>query len=172
MQMLYKLIFYASISLLVIFVCVAVALNWLPLEFTNATYADIFATVFVFGIPILMLLTLCRLGFKPALTAQKKKVVVIQTIITAAAALLLIFLYGLGTALDLCGWTTGKALFKKINGQQKIVEREFGCGAVDAAAPTIKIAREVYITPVFVYFTPIDTNTLNKAEWIKVETKN
>lgn len=71
-----------------------------------------------------------------------------------------------GVFADMCGWTTTNTLFvNKYDTTEKVILREFGCGATDSGDPAYKVCKIQRISQYFIKVTEIDTSKLEKNVW-------
>ena len=163
--MLLKIIFRASVSLIVLLLIILIIWPFQPLEFTKSEYADNFKLIPFLGLPVLILLTLTgTLKKKNSIREIVAKIFV--TIFTALLPLVILF----ATALDgMCQWNTTKDLFENITDPStKIVLRDFGCGATDSTSPTYQVFEITNYTSYFMRINPVDTNKIDKAQWKRI----
>jgi hypothetical protein len=166
MKVFSKILYYSSLCFIVICGSLALLLKILPLEFKNADYQEKFDGLFYFGIPIAILFTGARLGFKSKYQAKISSEI-LKTVLLSIAVFVLFILYAIGNfGNSMCIKVTEETLFIKKNSNSiKIVRRNFGCGATDSSPGTITIEKEVQVISFFVYYSPIDTAKINKSEW-------
>jgi hypothetical protein len=148
----------------------AVLLNTLPLEIKNYTFREHAHNFIFFGIPIAILFTTSRSGFiKHSKSETRTKIH--KAFLISAGVFVLFFVYAFATfGSSMCDTTTGETLFIRKNpGSSKIVTRYFGCGATDSSPAVVTTAKQTEIASLFWYYTAIDTTTLNRAEWIRVD---
>jgi len=117
-----------------------------------------------FGFPIAAILL--------ALTTTKSKdpwsLIIVKGIIVGCVVVFSVIISLVG---GMCEWETYKTLFEnKQNPTTKIVHRSSNCGAFDTT-PYYKVCKIKEITPFFILATEIDTNQINKNEWIRIENK-
>lgn len=170
MRSLSKIIYFTSICYIIVCCIIAVLFKSLPIEFKNYNFNEQSSGLFFLGIPIAILFTIARLGFKN-IDKSKIRIEILKTFLISGGIFALFFLYALATfGSSMCTTSTGEVLFiKKNSNSSKIVERHFGCGATDSSPATVTIAKQTVIISLFWYYTPIDTTTLNTAEWIRVK---
>ena len=71
---------------------------------------------------------------------------------------------------SMCAYTNRTELYQnKDNQNTKIIIREYGCGAGDSDFPSIHVHKVHTFNNKIEYYTDIDTNQINKNEWIKVD---
>ena len=169
MRLFFKIVYFGSLTFITILFVVRILLKFTSLEFSHDTYQDNFDSLFFFGLPIAIELTLSRLGFKNNLTKRQIRSIILKTTVIAIAFFLFFIIYFFATfGSSMCTTSTGETLY--INSSKKsprIVKRYFGCGATDSSPATVSISKLQAITPLFVYVTDVDTNKLDKTVWIR-----
>ena len=169
MSILSKIIYLLSIAYIVLCCTLAILLNSIPLEFKSYRLSENADQLFFFGIPIAVLFTLARLGFKDRrnLVVWKE---VLKTVGLSVGIFIVFFFYAIASfGSSMCRTTTGQTIFTKSNSSTtKIVERHFGCGATDSGPGIITIAKQVDILSIFWYYSEIDTIGIAKSDWIPV----
>jgi hypothetical protein len=117
-----------------------------------------------YGIPLAVLMTLTgtiKAKDKPEAIIMK---IIATFLISVGTFIISMFLLFVG----MCGWTTNKVLYEnKNNNSLKIVERYYGCGAVDSDYPDYKTFKMKEISKNIYWYSRIDTNTINTSEWVK-----
>ena len=167
MQLLLKVIYRTAVFMLIFWLGIAVLSNFVPLEFASQKVEHLYYSIRFYGVPIAIVFTLTG-------TIKKKEswVEIISKIIltifacfgSIAIMTIMIFVGGM------CAWTTDKVLFEhKQQSTIKIEKRSFGCGATDSSPSTPGVFKVRNFTPYFVYITRIDTNEINKSEWLRVK---
>lgn len=138
----------------------------MDLEFAADSIKYNYKNILFFTVPIAILLTLLGTikdkdkGFK---IAGK----VIGTFVIAALA---VFIMIISILSDMCAWTNRQFLYEhKNDSNTKIIVRDFGCGATDSEPPTVGIYKVRRFTDYFIRSTKVDTATIDKNEWIKIE---
>ena len=166
MNRLLKIIFWTSISIVILVIIFSLTKQFLPLEFESDDDELVFENFRLWCLPIVILLTLTK-----TLKHKESTGIIIGKIgLTILIALIPVFIMFI-TAFDgLCGWATEKILFEnKVASSKKIVLRSFGCGAVDASAPTFGVFKVRNLPFHLVYITKIDTSKIDKREWKRIE---
>ncbi|MES2766618.1 MAG: hypothetical protein V4642_12160, partial [Bacteroidota bacterium] len=139
------------------------AMALLPIEFTDDGYKQIFALIIWFGLPLFMIFTTFDI---PYLKESKfgKKARLVLTLALAALTFCIFFFYMLASTM--CGYVIDEILFKKKNSNQQVIIRHQDCGATDSGGAPKEL---IHITPIgfLQIFQKVDTNTLNRSEWIK-----
>lgn len=80
------------------------------------------------------------------------------------------WLFSLSLFLNICSWSGDKILFQhKKHRSVTICTREFGCGAVDSSPPVYATRKSIEITPLITLYLPIDTNSIDRENWIRAE---
>lgn len=162
-----KIVHRSSVFLLFFIPGLLILWRFIPLEFASDNIQDNcyigLGIIFLAAILGTLAGTLKRTD-NPALIVVK----ILLTLLAAFGALMLIAIFAL---MSMCSYSIGKILFiNKNNSNITIVSREFGCGATDSGPPTIRTVKKRNITPFFIHITAIDTNTIDKEKWIRVET--
>lgn len=166
MQRFLKIVFWSSIILLCFWILTAILGIFLPVEFANEDSRLIIESTRGFSFPIAVLGTLTG-TLKRKDTKGDFLIKIVLTIIAAVFSFYIIALYALG---NLCSYTTSSVFFEnKQNSSIKIVERSFGCGAVDGLPSSLHVHKVREISPYLIWVTNIDTNTINKDEWIRIK---
>ena len=167
-QRLLKIIRWTSIIFLCLWILIPVLGFFIPLEFANKNSELIYTKIRFCGLPIAAILLVLTYKIKNKHTPI---LIVYKIILAIGVAFLFYFIAAiilLGSSM--CAWTTDKVFFEnRQNHSVKIVQRSFGCGATDSDYPTVKVFKIREITPVFIWVTKIDTNKINKNEWIRIE---
>lgn len=94
---------------------------------------------------------------------------VVAAIVMPSIFLILSGMIGWGGAM--CAWTESRTLF--VNGEdpdQRIVLRDFGCGATDSSPPVKKVFVVDTFNSWFISAHQIDTTTIDKTQWQRVNT--
>lgn len=162
-----KLIFIASISFIVLCCLVHILVEHSNFEFKYGE--DWFDNYLIFGVPLAISLTLVGLDYSPD-GNEINLVQIISTVAIVALAVFVFLYFFLTTVLDFCGSTAGKVLYEsKKKPSRQIVERQFGCGAVDSSPPSISFC-EIDEYPLgLIYVTQIDTAKIDLKLWDRVE---
>lgn len=168
MQTSSKIIYWTSLTLIFIFVIVPFVGQFTPLEFTDDNFQNLFEQFRFFGLPVVILLTLFgTLKTKDSTATKTTKIV-----LTICVSLLSIFILFISIWGAMCRWTNNKVIFNNINDKtQKIVLRDFGCGALDSGSPTYKVCKIKTIRPSLIWVTGIDTTKIDRQIWQRVDNK-
>ena len=168
MQRFLKIVFWTSILLPCFWVLTAILGNFVPLEFSNNYSEFIYDSIRGFGFPIAVMLTMTG----TIKSKDKAGIIATKLVLTIVAAAFSFFIIVMTAFAGMCDWTTDKIFFEnKQNSSIKIVQRSFGCGATDSSPATLKVFKVSEITPYLIWVTSIDTNQINKSEWIRIENK-
>jgi hypothetical protein len=161
---LFKFIFWTSIFFIGFWILLPILELFIPLEFTDNEIKNSFYNIRFWGLPLSIMLTLTG-TLKPNDSSIGSKVILTLLISGISVFIMIISLFG-----DMCGWTaTGKVFFEdKKDHSIKIVERDYGCGALDSGLPKYKVVKIKELTKYLVLVTEIDTNKIDKSEWIRV----
>lgn len=162
-----KIVYRTSVLLIFFLPGLLILWQFIPLYFASDDIENdcclILSIVFLAAILGTMARTL-KQADHPAIIVGKILLTLFVSFCAAFVVLILVF----GTTM--CGWTERTVLFiNKSNSNITIVTREFGCGATDSGLPTIRTVKKRNITPFFIQVTPIDTSTIDKEKWIRVE---
>ena len=164
MQVFLKMVFCISILLLCFWIVVPVFGFFIPLELAKGEF--IYESIRGFGFPIAVMLTLTG-TIKSNDTFGEIATKVFLTICVSGFS---IFFMVMTLFTGMCDYSTDKVLFEnKKNSSIKIVQRSFGCGATDSSPATLSIFKVKEITPYLIWVTSIDTNQINKSDWISIE---
>ena len=169
MQKFLKILRWTSIIFLCLWVLLPILGLFIPLEFVyNSRSEEIYIMIRFYGFPVAAVLSvLTWIKRKEWLPAIFIKIVLAICVAVVSGVITIIALLG-----NMCAWTTDKVFFEnKQNSSIKIVQRGFGCGATDSDYPTYKTFKIREITSDFIWATKIDTNKIDKNEWIRIENK-
>jgi hypothetical protein len=157
-----KLVFWLSLAVLFLFLIVPIIGNTLPLELSDDSLKSRFEEIRLFAVPIAILLTLSG-TLKRKDDKGKNILIIVSTVMIAVLSLLGLFA---SVFMDMCAWNDRKILFVNDSGE-KIILRDYGCGAVDSGSPiynTVKIKR---IAPGLNRVTDVDTSKIDKKIWLR-----
>lgn len=172
MKLISKIIYYLSIIFIIACLVISISLKFFLLEFSKSNYEKTFDDLFFIGIPLAIIFTSANVFFK---NFQKSKVksTIINKLIIAIVVFISFILYGfISFGTNMCTWSTGPTLFiSKKKSSEKIVLRDFGCGATDSSPGTFGIFKVTTITPSFIYANKIDTSKINSTEWVRLGQK-
>ncbi|WP_160292139.1 hypothetical protein [Pedobacter lusitanus] len=161
-----KIIFWISIAIIIIWMIIALFGKIIPLEIKIGNPGD-FHQLFVFyalqtAVLFTMFGTLKRKDSKKLLIGK-----VILTCIVAAAACFLTFITVFA---GMCAWSTDQVLMeKKDSPDTRIVLRRKSCGSPQGTLPQYKTSKVKYITSRLFWIKDIDTNTIDKKQWIRIK---
>jgi hypothetical protein len=153
-----------------VFLFILTAGQFLPVEIDNGLLRFLVYAFILIGLPILL-----YKKFK-ILTGKLKnpylKITIRLFLFGFIGFYLLIFLlFGVGKTM--CSYSTVKTLYvRKGFSFSSIIVRDFGCGAYDSDMPKYEIVNRIDIFSLIQISPSIDTSTINKNNWIKVETKD
>jgi hypothetical protein len=168
MQTICKTIYWASLTLIFVFVIVPFIGQFIPLEFTDDNFQNFFEQFRFFGLPIAILLTLFGTLKHTDATATKTTKIVLTICIT----LFSVFVLSMTVFAGMCRWTNNKVLFENKNDKtKKIVLRDFGCGATDSGSPTYKVCKIKTISPLLIWVRDLDTTKIDRRIWQRVDNK-
>lgn len=167
MQILLKVIYRTAVPLLIFWLGAAVLSNFVPLEFESQNIEYWYYYIRFYGVPITIVFTLTgTLKRKETLVEIISKIVLTIFACFGSVVILTIMIFVGG----MCAWTTNKVLFEhKIESTIKIEKRSFGCGATDSNPSKIGIFKVRNFTTYFIWVSSIDTNEINKSEWLRVK---
>ena len=158
-----RIIYWISIFLICFWVFLPLIKSFLSLEITDHEIEDTYDLIRFWGLPVAILLTLTG-TIKQDDTSDDVGGKVSLTLFVAGFSLFFVLLF------NMCDWSTSIVLFQnKEDSDIKIVEREYGCGATDGGEPIYKIFKVQELTKYFIRVTEIDTATIGRAEWERVE---
>jgi len=166
MKKINKIIFWTSIIFIGLLIIVPLILLIFDLEFASDSIKSNYKGFMFFTVPIAILLTLFG--------TIKSKDNILKTIGKVIGTILIsfvtIFLMIMSIFADMCAWTDRQILYEnKHDSNTKIIERDFGCGATDSGYPTVRIFKVQHFTKYFIRTTKVDTASIDKNEWIKIE---
>src|SRR5688572_5969002 len=137
----WKLVFWLSLTVLFLCLIVPIIGNILPLELSDDSFKSQMEGFRFFAVPIAILLTLSGTLKRNDTALNLLKIV--STVIIAGFSIIMLF----GSVLaGMCSWTDNKVLFVNKKGE-KIVLRDYGCGAVDSGSPIYNIVKIKRIVP-------------------------
>ena len=142
-------------------------MRWiLDLEFANDSVKSNYKEFMFVAVPVAILLTLTgTIKFKESIPVILGKVLA-----TTVIAAFVVFLMIASVFSDMCTWTNNEILFEhKTDPNTKIIQREFGCGAVDGGPPTEGIYKVEYLTKYFIRPSLVDTSNINRNEWVMID---
>ena len=167
MQRFLKIVFLTSISILGLWIVVAILGLFIPLECTNNDIKDTYITIYLCVFPIAVLFAIIG----TIKTKDNERTVAIKTCLAIGAFFYsAIMMVAVLIGSSVCGWINEEVLFEnKKNPSTQILQRSYDGGAWDSSPsnPKMFIIRE--FTPYFIWATEIDTNQIDKNEWIRVE---
>ncbi len=165
MSILFKTIFWISISFIGSSIVLSLLVSVLPLESNNDNINSIFLLIRLYGIPIAVLLTLTG-----TVKAKDKLVSVLAIIFaTIGFSLLSLIIMVFVFAGSVCNWVTDDILYQnKANPSVIIESRHYDCGATDSGKSKIQTYKIVKLNEDFIWRTRIDTNSINQDEWIRI----
>ncbi len=166
MQLLLKVIYRTALFMLIFWLGVAVLSNFVPLEFASQNVEHSYYSIRFYGVPIAIIFTLTgTLKKKESWGEIISKIVLTIFACLGSLVIMTMMLFG-----GMCAWTTDKVLFEhKQQSTIKIEKRSFGCGATDSGPSKPGIFKVNNFTPYFRYATPIDTNEIDKNEWLRIK---
>jgi hypothetical protein len=157
-----KLVFWLSIAVLFLLVIVPIIGNILPLKLSDDRLNSKFWEIRFFGIPIAILLTLSG-TLKRNDDKGQNILIIVSTVMIAGLSCLILFF---SVFMDMCSWNNKKILFVNDAGD-KIILRDYGCGAVDSGDPIYNIVKVKRIAPGLNWVTNVDTSKIDKTIWFR-----
>ncbi|MFA9213584.1 MAG: hypothetical protein ACEQSR_07020 [Candidatus Methylacidiphilales bacterium] len=166
MQLLLKVIYRIALFMLIFWLGAAVLSSFIPLEFASQNFEHAYYSIRFYGVPIAIVFTLTgTIKKKESWVEIISKIVLTIFACFGSLVIMTMILFG-----GMCAWTTDKVLFELKNQPTiKIEERSYGCGATDSGPSKLGIFKVRNFTPYFVYATPIDTNEIDKSEWLRIK---
>jgi len=168
MHLLIKFIFWTSIALIATFVLLLVLGAVTPLEFTNEEVKSTFERVRFIGLPIAILLTL----FGTLKNRDSKANLFSKVFLTLLAVGISIAVLFFSLFAGMCNWSGNQILFEnRKSTTTKIVLREYGCGATDSGSPIYRAFRIKPVLPFINVVTVVDTTTIDKSLWTRIDNR-
>ncbi|MBI3232429.1 MAG: hypothetical protein HYZ42_00040 [Bacteroidetes bacterium] len=163
-----KTTYWIAIITLCLWATITITINFFPFEFSNQISRSVFERISFSWVPIIILLTLTgTIKYNETRTQTTNKIV-----LTVCASFLSVIINFMMIFSDMCSTTTTNIFFiNKQNNSIKIVERSFGCGAWDSSPATISVSKVREITPYLIWVSKVDTNKINKNEWVRIQNK-
>jgi hypothetical protein len=162
----FRVIFWVDIIFIGTCILIPVLMRMLPVEFASRNIEETYEQVLFTGFPIAILFTLSG-TIKPGDSAGSMGIKFVLTLLICGIVL---FFMISTTLAGMCNWTTLRELFvNKHDHSVKIVERGFGCGATDGGEPSVRVFKTENMTNYLIWVTPIDTNLIDRYEWIRTE---
>ncbi len=169
MQQPYKTIFWIAVILLALLFLAPLLSELSPLQFATSNDKDAWETFRYIGIPVCLLLTLSGTVRKH----DSAGIVLAKFAGTVIITVFVLYLMAMASFGDMCAWYTEKILFENKNDRsQKILLRNFGCGATDSSSPLLQVVKATYYTSHFFHLTPIDTTKIDRTVWLPVPDKS
>jgi hypothetical protein len=161
-----RIIYWISIFLICFWISVSIIGPFLPIECVNEELENNYYIIHFWGLPVAILTTLTgtiKLDDTLGSIVGKVCLTIFSSVFSMIFMTLLFFT-------NMCSWTNGRVIFEnKEVSSIKIIEREYGCGATDSGEPVYKIFKVQEVTKYFIKVTEIDTVTIDRAEWMRVE---
>ncbi|MDG1330918.1 MAG: hypothetical protein P8P74_01200 [Crocinitomicaceae bacterium] len=164
MKRISKIIFISSVTFILMCISVTILVENTGFEFANG--GETFDKVLLFGVPLAILLTMFRLGY----SINSDFTNTIQITLTIVVGVASFFVLTIFLLLDLCTYTNSEALFQSTSDPSiEIIERDFGCGAVDSGPASIShwIVEDYPLG--LIHCTRVDTNAIDLIEWNRVD---
>ena len=167
MQKFLKIVRWTSVIFLCLWLLLPILGLFIPLEFVNNSRSEeIYIMIRFCGFPIAAVLSvLTWIKSKDTSYIVVGKIILAVCVAVVSWGVSVIALLG-----GVCGYITDNVFFEnKQKPSIKIVQRHYDCGAFDSDYPTYKIFKIKEITSDFIWATEIDTNKIDKNEWIRIE---
>ena len=166
MEIINKIIYWTSLTLIFLFVIVPFVAIFTPFEYTNDELWSQIVRVRFLWLPVLILLTLFG-TLKPQNSASNNQ---IKIILTICVSLFFTFISFVIMFAYKGKWTDKEILFNNINDKNtKIVLQEYGLGGGLYKTPTYRICKIKNILPSLIWVTEIDTTKIDRQTWQQVE---
>jgi uncharacterized membrane protein len=163
-----RIIFSASLLYLAITIAAFSIGQFIPIEFSDIKYRNLFYDIGFYGIPIATLLTLSG-TLKNSDEAKRTVLKVWLTIFASGLSIVLLFTYIL--TLGFGAWTDQRVKFtNKENKGIRIVEQMYDIGAFGYGGQ--RTVKTIPLTPWFNYIMLVDTAELDRSDWIFVQKGN
>ena|SRR5690606_32704592 len=160
-----KIIFWTSLVFLGLAILFPLIRKGLEIQFATDDMKSNYEMFISNAIPLAILLTLFG-TIKSEYNLSKTVSIVALTLVISIGSMYFMFLAAFS---DLCSYTNVKTIYQlKDDPNTKIMIREFGCGAVDSGPPSVGVHRVQYYTKYFIRTSRIDTNQIDKNQWIKI----
>jgi uncharacterized membrane protein len=153
-----------GISGVILCVIFLIAQAFLPIEFADENIKQVFTFRIWFGLPIFMIFTTFKIPYQLKSKFGKKDKLITIIVLAVLIFIVLFFYWFLS---NMCGYITDEILFKKIDSSQKIVRRHYDCGAFDSDRPEYETRKIIPLVMSLQIYQKVDTNSLNRSEWIK-----
>lgn len=169
-----KYYYIGKIKLIILFaiilwILLAIILTFSPLEFSDEKYLTNYYTFRLWCLPILVFLYHIISIFNKK-DLKQKLVHLLTSFGYVFITVIIMFISMLGS---MCGnIESGDFFVNKNNISTKIVRKHLDCGAVDGDYPKYKMYKVVPIGNYFIWSTIIDTNSIDKSEWIRMKDEN
>ena len=168
MQTISKIIYLASLTLILLLVVVPLIGHFTPLEITDESFQDAYLEFRFYGLPIIILLTLFG-TIEPQNSIATKAAKIVLTI---GVSIFSIFILFIAVFAGMCRWTNNEILFNNVNDKTtQIILRDFGCGATDSGQPTYKVCKIKNILPSLIWVTDFDTTRIDRQIWKRTNKK-
>lgn len=152
-------------SVLVLWAIMPLIRYVLDIEFATDDFKSSYKEFLFFAVPIALLFTLTG-TLKPKDTAG---IVILKTLGTVGVAFVIMFIMFMSIFADMCAYYNEDVLYEhKDDPSTQIVVRSFGCGATDSSPASMHVQQLEYFTKYFIRATAIDTATIDKSQWNKV----
>ena len=155
-----NLIFWASVSWIIISLLLFNVGNRIPFDFANETLEDQFYLIAWVSFPVSVLLTLLRTTKNSF--GNRKALIIALTIVVAMVSLALLTWEVFGNSL--CGHNTQVVFKKEGDPYTEIIAKRKDCGATTSESEPEFFINKSLIWPL-VYSEKVDTTELNHSEW-------
>ncbi|TMI62593.1 MAG: hypothetical protein E6H07_14360 [Bacteroidetes bacterium] len=160
-----RIIFWTSISWIVLCLFVLTIGQYMPFQFSNESSAETFYALVWLIFPVAVLLTLLKKVISPENRTSKALIIFL-----AIVSFLFLSVYVFGRTM--CGYITDDILFvNKSDTSLKVIKRHYDCGAYDSDLPKYEFYKMKSLTKQILYSKKVDTTKLDKNKWIRKETE-
>jgi hypothetical protein len=162
-----RFIYYLSLASILVWILLSAFLALAPIELSYSL-RDSFVLWRLLFIPLAIVLTLC--GTLPQTKELMGKIAIVSLTLFAGFIVWVILVMSLFT--EMCAYSTVRYLYERRNDHSdKIVVRDYGCGATDSSPASISISRIKYVTHdiMIIKEKGFDTITIDHSQWKKAE---
>jgi len=164
MRKISKIVYWFALVLIVILGVPSLIGKFTSLEMTDRALANRFEAFRSFALPVAALLTLFQ-TIKPDDDVIEK----ITKIIATTCFAVIIFFILLAGVWNMCSWSDRKVLFEnKNNPNEKIILRDYGCGATDSDGPSYRTFKVKRVLPFVRSVRSFDTTHIDRGIWQRV----
>lgn len=164
MELLMKVIRWASIIFISLMLLVTLLVIVLPVEIKDSRLFDEFERVRFFGLPsgtLLLLVSTINANDTPGVIVVK----LVRAVLITAGVMYVMFITVFA---GMCQWTDRKTVFiHKHDERKRVVVRDLGCGAWDSGPPVRKTVMVRDLGPWFNVVTAVDTTSMDRSDWVR-----